>query len=90
LITGLIENGYYQNNPTFKHIQVNYIFKCKNESDNCIKNIEENKHNNINLNKFGYYEGNFWVYTDMNIIYFSNGISIGINDNYVRTGVIIK
>ena len=70
--------GYYKKNPDRKDMQVNFIYECNNDKDDCVKNISS-----------GYSGYIIWINTDEKKIYeIKNGVSLNYNDvesgNYVR------
>ena len=78
--------GYYANEPTKKHIEVDFDYACYNKEDKCINGITLNKVNN-------YYT--IWIYTDETSVYdITSGISISKNDidtgNYIRINEELK
>ena len=80
-VLGISEYGYYRDTPEKRHMQINFIYKCKDETKNCLSEdykIYDSQYDDYSI---------IWAYTDEIEIYeLSTGISININDDYEQTG----
>ena len=81
---GISEYGYYRDTPEKRHMQINFVYKCKDKTNNCLSEdykIYTSKYKNYSI---------IWAYTDeMEIYELSTGVAISINDDYEQTGNVI-
>lgn len=80
-------DGYYTNDSNNKNLEIDFNYKCKDNSNDCVKDFHKDDTGNSIV----------WIYTNYDetkIYEIKKGISISFDDmnngNYIRVGEIIK